>query len=68
MKISYMMVLAAAVLLLAGCRREDVREVTLEVPGMNATNDVAIANALGFYEGVDRRTIKFDKAKKTVTL
>ena len=67
MKKCYMVLIAAA-MLAAGCRRNDIREVTLEVPGLNATNETAIVNALGLYEGVDRRTIKFDKAKKTVTL
>lgn len=67
MKKSYMLLIAAA-MLAAGCRREDVREVTLDVPGLNATNEVAVVDALGRYEGVDRRTIRFDQAKKTVTL
>ena len=53
---------------LCGCRREDLREATLSVPGLNATNEAAIVEALGRYEGVDRRTIRFDQAARTVTL
>lgn len=67
MKASYILLITAA-MLSAGCRREDIREVTLEVPGLNAKNEAAVFDALGRYEGVDRRTIRFDQAKKTVTL
>ena len=65
---SSFMILAIAFCAMAGCRREDVREVTLDVPGLNATNVTTVVNALGRYEGVDRRTISVDQAKKTVTL
>ena len=65
---SSFIILSIALCAMAGCRREDIREVTLDVPGLNATNEVAIVDALGRYEGVDRRTIRFDQAKKTVTL
>ena len=65
---SSFIILAIAICAMAGCRREDIREVTLEVPGINATNETAIVDALGRYEGVDRRTIRFDQAAKTVTL
>ena len=53
---------------LCGCRREDIREVALDVPGLHPTNEVAVAEALGRYEGVDRRSIRFDHAAKKVTL
>ena len=66
MKTSYILLIAAAIL--SGCRREDTREVTLDVPGLDVTNEVVVVDALGRYEGVDRSTIKFDQAKKTVTL
>ena len=61
-------ILLAVVAMAAGCRREDIREVTLGVPGLHPTNEVAIVDALGRYEGVDRRTIRFDQAAKTVSL
>lgn len=57
-----------AAALLAGCRREDMREATLDVPGLDATNEVSVIDALGRYEGVVRSSIRFDQTKKTVSL
>ncbi len=66
--VSFAVLLAALCALAAGCRREDFREATLAVPGLAATNETDVAAALGRYEGVDRQTIRFDQAAKTVTL
>ena len=65
---SSFIILAIAFCAMAGCRREDMREVTLDIPGLNATNEVAVADAIKRFGGVDRRSIRFDQAKKTVTL
>ena len=39
----YALCVALAVLTLAGCRREDVREFTLEFPALNASNRAVVA-------------------------
>ena len=59
---------AALVMVVAGCRRTDFREVTIDVPGMTETNQQAICEALFFYDGVVRDSLKFDMAKKQLTL
>ena len=60
--------LAAAVIATAGCRRKDFREVTIDVPGMTADNQQDIRDALFFYDGVVRESLKFDLEKKQLTL
>lgn len=57
-----------AAALVCGCRREDYREATLLVPGLHKTNETAIVKALGRYEGVDRRSIRFDHGAKSVSV
>ncbi len=59
---------AALVMVVAGCRRTDFREVVIDVPGMTETNQQAICEALFFYDGVVRDSLKFDMAKKQLTL
>ena len=58
----------AALCLAAGCRREDYREFTVEVPGMTGANIAAIKNAVTFYDGVDPDSIRWDLEAKTLTL
>ena len=57
-----------------GCRRSDLREVTINIPGLAeaATNDAAyaagkakIAWALGTYEGVKKDSLKWDDAGRS---
>ena len=60
--------MAVALAAVAGCRRTDFREVTIDVPGMTETNKQAICEALFFYDGVVRDSLKFDMAKKQLTL
>ena len=62
------MVVAMAVIAIAGCRRKDFREVTIDVPGMTADNKQTIRDALFFYDGVVRESLKFDLEKKQLTL
>ena len=37
-------------LALAGCRREDVREFTVSIPGLSETNQALVVSALDKYE------------------
>ena len=58
----------AAMCLAAGCRREDYREFTVEIPGMTAANTNAIRNAVAFYDGVDADSLAWDLPGKRLTL
>ena len=53
---------------LAGCRREDWREVTLEVPGLTRDSKAKVESALSRYSGVDKGSYKFDFDKRILTL
>ncbi len=65
--------------LTSGCRREDNRELTVEIPSMTVadSNRVVLAFVLGdprrsreahFYDGIDPTSFRFDFAKKTLTM
>lgn len=55
-------------LLAAGCRREDFREYTFEIPGMTAENKAVIQKAVTFYDGVKEDSLVFDLEKKTLKM
>ena len=55
-------------LAVAGCRRTDVRDFTVSIPDMAAGDAQAIAAALAPYSGVDKASLKFDPAAKTLSL
>ena len=70
---------AAALALLAGCRREDIREFTVDIPGLAESNRAQVVEALQqgvpgnpkqlrFYDGVLSDSLAFDFQKKTLTL
>ncbi|MBR2983203.1 MAG: hypothetical protein IKC80_08225 [Kiritimatiellae bacterium] len=58
----------SAALALAGCRREDVRAFTLEIPGLNPSNRVLIVEALSKYNGVRKDSYRWDFDAKTLSL
>ena len=60
--------IALALALVAGCRREDWREVTLDVPGLKPEVEKTVRDALGKYEGVDKGSLRFDFSAKTLHL
>ena len=51
-----------------GCRRSDVREFTVELPGLTAANKAQVVEALAKYDGVMKDSYAFDFEKKTLTL
>ena len=57
-----------ALLALAGCRREDVREFTVVIPGLAETNKAQVVEALAKYAGVDKTSYEWDFAAKTLKL
>ena len=69
--------LLLTLVLTAGCRREDIRTVTVEIPSLNATNQAQIVDAFlirtpgmpqKVYDGIDGTSLKFDFDRKTLTL
>ena len=58
----------AIVLAVVGCRRTDVRDFTISIPDMTAADAQASAAALAPYAGVDKASLKFDPAAKTLFL
>ena len=67
MKIKLM--LSAAVLaVILGCRREDVRDYTIEIPELTDANKAQVVEALAKYAGIKKDSFKWDMAAKTLTL
>lgn len=58
----------ALCVLASGCRREQWREVELEVPGLTEANRADVLAAVGKYAGVDMKSPVFDFNRKTLTL
>ena len=52
----------------AGCRRTDVRDFTIAIPGMTQADEPAIKGAIAMYGGVDKSSIKFDVSAGTLSL
>jgi hypothetical protein len=58
----------ALISILAGCRREDVREFTVSIPGLTESNRTAVVAALAKYNGIEKDSFKWDFSAKTLTL
>ena len=56
------------VLAVAGCRRTDVREMTVSIPGLSQTNMTVVTQALAKYDGILKDSYVWDVAAKTLTL
>ena len=54
--------------LFAGCRRTDVREMTVAMPGLTEADKATVVAALQKYEGVDKTSYRWDLSAKTLTL
>jgi len=63
-----MMIACAVVLVLAGCRRTDVRDFAVDVPQATQADAKAIVAALAPYGGVVKESVAFDAANHRVTL
>ena len=53
---------------ISGCRRSDVREFTVELPGLTEADKARVVEALAKYDGVKKDSYVFDFANKTLTL
>ena len=67
----------ASLALLGGCRREDIREVTIELPKLTEADKAKVMDAFvsrkkgqadRIYEGIFTDTFQFDFSKKTLTM
>lgn len=61
-------IVALALFAFAGCRRADIREMTVEMPSLTAAQRPAVEKALLKYAGVQKDSYKWDMAAKTLTL
>ena len=63
--------LVLAIILLAsvaGCRRTDVREVTVSLPELNESSRQMVVQALSKCSGIQKDSYVWDMEKKTLTL
>ena len=57
-----------ALTVLTGCRREDVREMTVSMPGLTEANKAKVVEALAKYNGVQKDSYVWNMNAKTLTL
>ncbi len=63
-KIFLLVLLALA----GGCRREDIRTMTVVMPDLKAADRAVVEAALSKYRGVDASSYRWDAEGKTLTL
>lgn len=63
-----LLAVAVVSVFLAGCRREDVREVTIEIKGLDSANRDKVVEALRVYAGVKKDSLVWDIPSGKVTL
>ena len=61
-------VVAVAAVLFSGCRREDIREMTVTMPELKDADRKTVEAALQKYAGVDKRSYRWDMDAKTLWL
>ena len=57
-----------SLLALPGCRREDVREMTVTMPALVEADKAKVVAALSRYRGVQADSFRWDMEAKTLTL
>ena len=68
MKKTIYFLIASCIVLFAGCRREDIREMTVLMPGLTEADKTKVVEALAKYNGIDKSSYTWDMAAKTLTL
>ena len=77
MKTTLSLIAIVALATLAGCRREDIREFTVEIPSLTKADKQKVVDAFTIrspgrpprvYEGIFIDSFKFDFDKKTLTM
>ena len=66
--ISFLIPLSLTLLLFCGCRREDVREMTVSMPSLTEADRPKVVEALAKYNGVRKDSYVWDMKAKTLTL
>ena len=61
-------VLLVLLVCLSGCLREDVREMTVSMPGLTEANKAKVVEALQKYNGVKKDSYVWDMNARTLTL
>ena len=51
-----------------GCRREDWRTMTVEMPDLTSADEATVVRVLSKYEGVRMSSLFWDESAKTLTL
>ena len=62
------LIFAAILLAFTGCRREDIRTLTVSLPGLKAAETNKVAAALAPYGGVRKDSFRWDFTQGTLTL
>jgi hypothetical protein len=57
-----------ALLAIAGCRREDVRDVTIQMRGLAESDIPAVVQELSRYNGIDKKSFTWDVKAGTLNL
>ena len=60
--------LAVSLFLVTGCRRTDVREMTVSMPGLVESDKAKVVEALSRYGGIEKGSYKWDMEARTLTL
>ena len=68
LSLSSLIPLTLSLLLACGCRREDVREMTVSMPGLTEADKPKVVEALAKYNGVRKDSYVWDMKAKTLTL
>ena len=68
MRSAIVLSLFAALAALGGCRREDVREMTVLMPELKDADRAKVAESLAKYQGVLKDSYVWDMSAKTLTL
>ena len=66
--ISFLILNSSLLILLSGCRREDVREMTVSMPGLREADKAKVVEALAKYNGIQKDSYVWDMSAKTLTL
>ena len=62
------LLLALSLALLGGCRRTDIREMTVTMPSLQEADKAKVIAALARYNGVAKDSYRWDMTAKTLTL
>ena len=64
----FVLLIALSLSFLSGCRRTDVREMTVEMPGLVEADKAKIVAALAKYAGVEKDSFRWDMSAKKLEL